>query len=361
MTVSQNIKPDRTENGHFMEDELYEAIRAMPKIELHRHLEGSVRLETLVDIARDYEIDVPLDVEELRPLVQVMPDEPRTFQNFLSKFGVLRHFFASTDIIYRITREAIVDAANDNVKYLELRFTPKALSNIVGCSSHEAVNIVCQTAESTAEEYGIMVRLIVSPNRHESVEIAAEAAEAAIDHRHMGVVALDVGGSEPGNPVYPFRQIFKRARAAGLRTTVHAGEWVGPESIWDAISNVNTDRIGHGIRVLEDEGIANILIDRGIVLEVCPSSNVDTGSHSTDLSTHPLPRLIDRGLQVTINTDDPLLFNISLTDELFRTVKHMALTLDDLKQHTILAAQSAFLPDSQRMALVKQFTEWLYP
>jgi len=332
----------------------------MPKIELHRHLEGSIRLQTLVEIAQEYELDLPYSVEALRPLVQVMPAEPRTFQNFLSKFGVLRHFFLSRDVIRRITREVVIDAAEDNVKYFELRFTPKALCNLVGCSAHEVVSLVCETVAETAAEYDIIVRLIVSPNRHESVEIAEEAAQAAIDHRHMGIVGLDVGGSEPGNPVYPFRNIFKRARAAGLFITVHAGEWAGPESVWDAISNIHTDRIGHGIRVLEDPGVAEVLIDRGIVLEVCPKSNIDTGSHPA-LETHPLPHLIESGLKVTINTDDPLLFNISLTDELVNSMEHLSLTIEDIKNHTMMAAESAFLPDSERAQLVRQFRQWLYP
>lgn len=359
--MSQNIKPGPNNRVHQEVNSLYDVVRAMPKIELHRHLEGSLRLSTLLDIAREYDIALPeYELEAVRPLVQVMPNEPRTWQNFMSKFGVLRQFFVSAEIIRRIAREAVIDAAEDNVKYLELRFTPKALGNIVQCSAHEVVNWVCQSVQETAAECNIQVRLIVSPNRHESVEDAEEAAQAAIDHRHMGVVAIDIGGKEPGHSIYPFRDVLRRARAAGLYVTLHAGEWAGPESVWDAVSSVTTERIGHGVRVLQDPGVVNVLIERGIVLEVCPSSNVDTGSQPS-LQAHPLPVLIGSGLKVTINTDDPLVFNVSLTDELVRAINHFSMSLDDIKQHTLLAAESTFLPDSEKAALVGQFRQWLFP
>lgn len=340
---------------------LYDTVLAMPKIELHRHLEGSLRLSTLLELARECDVDVPHDeIESIRPLVQVMPDEPNTMENFLGKFSVLRQFFLSSAVVERITREAVIDAANDHVKYLELRFTPKALCNISGCRTHEVVELVCQTAMQTAAEHDMTVRLIVSPNRHETVEDAMEAAEAAIACQHLGVVALDLGGKEPGCAVYPFRHVFQRARSAGLHITVHAGEWAGPESIWDALTSVQPERIGHGIRALQDPGVTNVLVDRGTVLEVCPSSNVDTGAQPS-MELHPLPDLIASGLKVTINTDDPLIFNISLTDELVRTIRHMSLTLEDIKRHTLLSAEAVFLPDSEKVSLIRQFKDWLEP
>lgn len=344
-----------------IDNELYETIRAMPKVELHRHLEGAIRVETLVDIAREHDFEMPeYTVEMLRPFVQMMPEEPRTMKNFLAKFTVLRQFLLSPEIIRRVTREAVIDAANDNVKYFELRFTPNALCNIIDWSAQDAVACVCETAAETADEYDIQVKLIVSMNRHESLEIGEAATAAAIAHRHMGIVGLDLGGNEVGHSAHVFRNVFNQARRAGLRVTLHAGEWQGAESVWDAIGNVGVDRVGHGIRVLEDEGVVNILVERGIVLEVCPTSNVDTGV-VPHLKSHPLPALLERGVKATINTDDPLMFNLTLTEELYRSVDQMGLTLDDLKRQTILAAESAFLPDSERESLVDQFQNWLYP
>ncbi len=361
--MAHQIRYPHNSKGHPPQDHhtpgsLYDVIHTMPKVELHRHLEGSLRIQTLIDIALAHKIE--LFGQDIRPLVQMMPDEPRNWQNFMSKFSVLRQFFVTPEIIRRITREAIEDAAEDNVKYMELRFTPRALSNVVHCETRDIVAWVCDAAAAAAAEYKIMVRLIVSVNRHESITIAEEAAQAAVDHRHLGVVGLDLAGIEAGHSAYLFRDIFRRARGAGLGITLHAGEWQGAESIWDAVSNVGTDRIGHGIRALEDPGIVNVLLERKIVLEVCPSSNVDTGAHP-DLASHPLRGLIASGLQVTINTDDPLVFDVTLTDELVRTVNSMQLTVEDLKRHTLVAVEAAFLPEAERQALLKRFNDWLYP
>lgn len=347
--------------GWQLTDSLYDIVHGMPKIELHRHLEGSLRLSSMVEIARDHGIEMPeYEVETLRPFVQMMPGEPRTWQNFLAKFRTIRQFFISPAIVRRITREAIIDAANDNIKYLELRFTPKALCNITKCSAHDAVGWVCDTVEETQKDLDIDVRLIVSMNRHESLEIAKDAIEAAIDHMHKGIVAIDLAGVETGHPAYPFRDLFQIGLDAGLNITLHAGEWEGAESVWDAISNVGTSRLGHGIRALEDPGVVNVLVEQGITLEVCPSSNVDSGVVS-DLASHQLPVLMASGLRCTINTDDPLVSGISLTDEIVRLIESLRFTLDDVKQMMMNSAHAVFIPDAERRRFVESFRQRLYP
>ncbi|MFW5708930.1 MAG: adenosine deaminase [Chloroflexota bacterium] len=344
-----------------MADELQQSIRALPKIELHRHLEGSVRLSTLVDIARKYGITMAeYEVDALRPLVQVMPDEPRTWQNFLAKFQTLRQFYLSADVIKRIAYESVVDAADDNVRYMELRFTPKALCAITKSAISDVVRWVCEAVQEATREHDIMVRLIVSMNRHESVQIGEMATRAAIDYMHMGVVGLDLAGIEAGYRAAPFRDIFRLGRDAGLRITLHAGEWAGPESVWDAIGNVGTDRIGHGIRSIEDSGVISVLKEREITLEVCPSSNVDSGVVA-DLGAHQLSALDAAGVMVTINTDDPMVSGITLSDELERVVRDLSMTIDDVKRLTMNAARAVFLPDSERQALVERFNRMLYP
>lgn len=335
-------------------------IKALPKIELHRHLEGSIRLTTMVEVAEQFGIEMPeYEVETLRPFVQVMPGEYRSDKTFLGKFKTIRQFFLSTDIIARMAREAVEDAANDNVKYMELRFTPKALCNICKCTPHEILSLVCDTVAAASADYGIQTRLIVSINRHEGFDIAEQALQAALAHRDRGVVGFDMGGDEAAFPASLFLDLFRRAKAEGMRITLHAGEWEGAQSVWDAVGNLGAERIGHGIKALEDPGVIAILAERGIVLEVCPSSNVDSGIVS-ELAVHPLPELVKNGVRVTLNTDDPLISNITLSDEIFRAVQHMGLTLDDVKQHTMIAANAAFLTREERAALVKQFHTWLY-
>lgn len=333
-------------------------VRALPKIDLHRHLEGAVRLPTLVEIARRHGIEMPeYDVETLRPFVQMMPGETRNHQHFLGKFHTLRQFFRSPDVIRRVTHEAVADAAADNVKYLELRFTPPALSNIMGCSYHDVIGWVCDAASDAAGDYAIQVRLIISMNRHESVEIGEQVLAAALAHRDRGVVAVDLAGNEDGYSARPFRKLFKRAKAEGLGVTIHAGEWAGAESVRYAVKYLNPDRIGHGVRAIEDPTLVDLLAKRRTVLEVCPSSNVDSGVVA-DWPQHPL-RELRRRVPVTINTDDPLVSGITLSDEIARAMTFLGLSLDDVKQHILTAAQVSFLPQDEREALVTQFAGWL--
>ncbi|MBZ0281471.1 MAG: adenosine deaminase [Anaerolineae bacterium] len=342
-----------------VDDALLNAVHTLPKIELHRHLEGSVRLETLVDIARDAGIEMPeYDIETLRPFVQMMPSEKRDHLHFLSKFHTLRQFFRSPEIIKRVAREVVLDCAADNIRYLELRFTPRALSSVMGCSYDEVIRWVCETASETAAENNMQVRFILSMNRHESLEIGQQVLQAAIDYRDLGIVALDLAGNEDGHPAAPFRDIFERARGEGLGVTAHAGEWDGTQSIRDAVEHLGAQRIGHGVRAFEDEQMIEWLIEHKTVLEICPTSNVHSGVVA-DWTAHPLQKLFNNHVLTTINTDDPLVSNITLSDEIARAVQYMGMTLADIKTQIRTAAAAAFLPDSDRAALVAKFDSWL--
>ncbi len=340
-------------------DGLLPTIHALPKIELHRHLEGAVRLETLVELAHEFNISPPEDgIDMLRPFVQMMPDETRNSQHFLGKFQTIRQFFLSPQVIKRVTREAVEDAAADNVKYMELRFTPRALSNILNCSYYEVIDWVCSTAAETAQEHDIQVRLILSMNRHESVEIGEHVLAAALEYRNQGVVALDLAGNEGGFPAKPFWKLFRRAKEFGLGITIHAGEWGGAANVREAVEKLHADRVGHGVRAVEDPELVDWLAERGTVLEVCPTSNVQSGVVS-DWSQHPLRNLVERQVLTTINTDDPLVSNITLTDEMVRVADDMALGIDSVKQQILVAARAAFLPPDERAALVAKFQDLL--
>jgi adenosine deaminase len=327
----------------------------MPKIELHRHLEGTLRLETMVDIALEHGIEMPeYDIENIRPFVQMMPGEPRTAQHFLSKFSMLRQFYRTTEIIQRITREIVEDAAKDNVRYMELRFTPMALCNITECSLEEIVPLVCDAGNEAAAKTGIIVRYIVSMNRHEPVSVGEPVLRAAINNQPKGVVGLDLAGNEAEFSCLPFRSLFQRAKAAGLGVTIHAGEWAGSSSVWDAIGNLAADRVGHGINVLEDPALVQVLADREIALEVCPTSNYLSGIVDS-LQEHPLKDLTRQHVLTTLNTDDPLLCNITLSDEIAVAVGQMGIPLDQIKEFMLQAARASFLPQSEREELIRQF------
>ncbi len=335
--------------------DLRQLLADLPKVDIHRHLEGSIRLNTLVEVAQQYALDLPArDAEGLRKYVQITPDSPSDSAHFLSKFAILRKFFCSPEVIQRIAREAVEDAAADNIKYMELRFTPKALAKQKDFSFADVVRWVCDGIRDGQAGRDIRVRLIVSMNRHESVAEGERAARVALDLRHKGIVGIDLAGQESGYPADPFFRLFAEAKQAGFGITVHAGEWSGPRNIRDAITIMGADRIGHGVRIVEDSKVAQIARDAGTAFEVCPTSNLHSGVVPTE-RFHPLRDMSDLGLKVTINTDDPAISNITLTDELLLATGPLGMTLDSVKQAIIQAAGSAFLPPAERTDLVAYF------
>ena len=342
-----------------LRETLLDVMQKIPKVELHRHLEGAMRIDTLLDIARKNDKELAdITLEQLRPYVQMVPGQPFSFQQFMSKFHVLRQFYNSPETIQRIAREVVIDAANDNIKYMELRFTPRALSNVLKCPFEDVMDWVCDSVNKTAETHDIDVRLIVSMNRHEGLDIAQEVLEVALAYRDRGVVGLDLAGLESGYSCKPFGPVFQRARSEGLFNTVHAGEWAGADSVSDAVDYLGATRIGHGIRSIEDHEVIAKLVNYGIVLEVCPTSNLHSGV-VRELEQHPLVDLYRAGVKTTINTDDPLISNISLTTELLDVMLLMKLSFDDMKQQIMNAVESAFLPDDEREPIVKKFQQWV--
>ncbi|MFN8379986.1 MAG: adenosine deaminase [Anaerolineae bacterium] len=335
------------------------SLGALPKIELHRHLEGSLRLSTLVELSSECDLPLPRTAEALRPLVQVVEGEPRSWDVFLSKFRTLRQFYLSEAIVRRLVREAVADAAVDEVRYLELRFTPVALANALSAPFASVIAWVCEESAAEAARHGIETRLIVSINRQEGHELGASVFDAAFDFTGQGVVAVDLAGREPDVDILPFGPLFERARSHGLGVTIHAGEWVGPESVRAALEVFAPERIGHGVRAAEDRALVRHLAHLGTVLEVCPSSNVDSGVTPT-FAQHPLPMLLHAGVRVTLNTDDPGISNLTLSEEFTRVREGLPVTDDDMNRMTVTAAEAAFLPAEQRHALVTAFRDrWM--
>jgi adenosine deaminase len=341
------------------DDQLYATLKALPKIDLHRHLEGSLRLETLAELAHEYDIDLPgHDLETLRSLVQVTDDDPDHL-SFLAKFKVLRRFFRSPEAIERMTYEAIADAAADNIVYLELRFNPVALANAMEYPLADVSDRVVAATERARHDFPIDVRLIVTLNRAEGPEVARKSLQVAVERMQQGIVGLDLAGDEVGYPAKPFLPVFREARRAGLNLTVHAGEWAGPENVREAIEVFDAERIGHGVRTVQDSSVVRLALERDIAFEVCVTSNMQTGVVRS-LSQHPLRDLYHLGLKTTINTDDPSISDITLTDEMVVVAQRLEMSLDDIKRNILNAAQAAFLPDGARCALVKRLTDALY-
>jgi adenosine deaminase len=328
-----------------------ENYRRFPKVELHRHLEGSLRLRTMLEVAEQHGITIPADVMRLKSLVTMQEEEGFSFQIFLSKFNTLRLFYRSPDIIHRITREAVEDAARDNVRYMELRFTPAALSRVERFPLHDVIDWVSTSARDAAAEYGILVRLIASVNRHESPELAEQVAWLAVEHRDDGLVGLDLAGNEAEFKSEPFYGLFREARQASLHITIHAGEWGPAANVREAIEELGAERVGHGVRVLEDSSTTGLARERGTAFEICITSNYQSGVISAP-EAHPLAKMLAAGLNVTINTDDPSVSRITLGHEYQVFCNELRIPEDRLKACILAAGKAAFLPEQDKENLV---------
>jgi len=323
-------------------------------VDLHRHLEGSLRLATLAEIAREHGIDLPgYDIEELRPLVTASGDEPG-FHSFLRKFEVLRRFYKTREAVERVGYEAVADAAVDNVRYLELRFNPVALARTQGFSLDDVTSWVCAAVDKAGADHGVLASLILQIGREEDLKTAEEIAAVALARRQDGVVGLDLAGDEVSFPADRFAAVFRSARRDGLSITVHAGEAGGAENVRQAIDVLGAQRIGHGLRTIDDEATIALVRSEGTTLEVCPTSNLQTGVVDGP-GSHPLPLLLDRGLRATINTDDPSVSDTTLTDEYMIAALAMDVTEEQIKQSILYAVQGSFQPQVERERMYEWF------
>jgi adenosine deaminase len=332
-------------------------LHQLPKVELHRHFEGSLRLETLVEIAREHDLDMPHTLEGLRPLVQVT-DDPPEMHAFLAKFNVLRHFYRSPEIIRRLAYEIVEDAAKDNVHYMELRFSPQALSRIRGFELEDATDWVIAAVEQAQKDYDIIVKLIVTLVRHEPVKQARHVAEIAFERHNQGIVGLDLAGDEINHSSLPYCEIFLDAKKQGMGVTIHAGEWLGAEEVRTAIERLGADRIGHGVNIVMDSEVVQLVRKHNVALEICLTSNMQTGS-IVRLPQHPIKDFLDMQVPVTLNTDDPTVSNITLTDEYQIALSQVGLSYRDLYRMMFTAVDTAFLSAREKEGLRQYFREHL--
>jgi len=333
-------------------------LHALPKVDLHRHLEGSLRLQTLTEIAQEYGIDLPsYDIEQLRPFVTVTSEEP-DFHRFLEKFRLLRRFYPNQAAVERIAYEAVADAAADNIKYLELRFNPVAQARVQGFSLDEVTTWVCSAVARAQRDLGVRTNLIIQIGRDESLDTASHIADVALAHRDDGVVGLDLAGDEVKYPARDFAQIFQRVRREGLHVTVHAGEAGGASNVREAIEVLGAQRIGHGMRTIENSQVVRLVREHGVTLEICPTSNLQTGAVRR-FGQHPLVDLLALGLRVTINTDDPSVSDTTLTDEYVAVMLAMGMTLEQIKRTIVTAAEGSFQPPAEQERLAEWFRKEL--
>lgn len=283
-------------------------------IDLHRHLDGSVRLETILDLGRRHGIPLPGDtLETLRPHVVVTTPQPGLVE-FLAKFRWMTAVLADYDACRRVARENVEDAQREGIRYIELRFSPLFMADAHNLDPSRVTAAVIEGVREGEETTGVKANLIGILTRTYGPVRARRELRALLDHKNE-ITALDLAGDEGNWPAELFIEHFKEGRDAGWQVTVHAGEAAGAQSIVTAVDQLGAIRIGHAVRAVEDEGVMDLLRERRIGIEANLTSNVQT-STVPDYASHPLRKFLEAGLLATINTDDPGISGIDLAYEL---------------------------------------------
>ncbi|MEX1246853.1 MAG: adenosine deaminase [Anaerolineales bacterium] len=321
-----------------------------PLIDLHRHLDGSLRLQTILDLGRQHNLDLPAwELESLRPHVQVT--EPQAgIMKFIEKFKWMIAVLADYDACRRVGYESVLDAKGEGIDYIELRFSPLFMAQQHGLDPSGVAEAVAAGVDQGALETGVKVNLIGILSRHFGAEMAMQELHALLAHRHQ-FVALDLAGDEANFPGLLFVEHFRLAREAGLQVTVHAGEAAGAESIWQAIRELGASRIGHATHALDDPVLIDYLVEHEIGVEVNLTSNVQT-STVPSYSAHPLKRLLEAGVLATINSDDPGISNITLPYEYEVAAPEAGLSQEQIFQVRQNALKTAFLTEAEKQDLL---------
>jgi len=326
----------------------------LPKTDLHVHLDGSVRPATLIDLALEYDRMLPAHDE--RTLADYMRvDDAQDLVDYLKRFDTTLAVMQWAPALERIAFELVIDAAAENVRYLETRFSP-VLNTREGLTMHGAVEAVLIGLRRGERETGTRTGVIICALRHMNPDTSLALARVAADFKGRGVVAFDLAGPERGFPPSAHRDAFRFASRANLAITVHAGEAFGPASIREAIHECRANRIGHGTRLLEDPELMAYVRDFRVPIEVCLTSNVQTRVAPT-FHEHPARRFFDAGVVTTLNTDNRLMSGTTVTDEFLRAHEHLGFTLDQLAHVALMGFESAFLPWAEKKSLLREVIE----
>ncbi len=333
---------------------LSEFIRRMPKVELHVHLEGSIQPETLLLLAERNHVALPYSTtKELKSWYTFT-----NFSHFIEIYLKISSCICTPDDIEFIAREFLRGQATQNIRYSEVTFTPYthfSLNKKIPFAEQFAA--LTRARDWAAKELGIGVGWVFDISRNvRPIEHAMTVADWAISGMKNGVVALGLGGPEVGNPPELFQAAFDHARAHGLSGVPHAGEISGAESVSAAVHLLHAKRIGHGVRCLEDDTLVTYLREKQIPLEICPTSNLCLGV-AASIENHPLPKLLAAGLYVTINSDDPPMFNTTLTDEYLKIVEAFDFDLETIERLAMNAVNASLLPRSRREVMARECGE----
>lgn len=332
----------------------HQQIRLLPKIDLHRHLDCSMRWSTLIEIATSLKLDFPQYPDQ--QLKHFLVTEPMVnLEAVLNKFLIAQKVLASEEILERLAYEVCEDAFNDGVRILELRYAPTFIadghSNLTFEKIHQAF---LKGIERAQKQMPMAVGLICILQRILPLDKTSKVTDFAIENKNT-FLALDLADNEEGFEPKPFAALFERARKAGLRTTIHSGEANNPKAaqwIRDSIEILGAERIGHGIQAIQDKKIIDLLIEKNVPLEVCPYSNYLTQAFKT-FETHPLRQLFDKGVSITLNSDDPGMFASTLSDDYYLAHRYQNFGLDDFAKCNANSYKYSFISEKEKSKVWK--------
>jgi adenosine deaminase/aminodeoxyfutalosine deaminase len=326
-------------------------IARIPKVELHLHLEGAVRPETLLELSQT-KSGLRQKVDEWIRERRAQHFRYGSFRQFLSAFGIVTLLLEKPEDYARATTRLLEWLADQNVKYAEIIFSAGVV--LWKKQSVEAVfEAVSGAAEETGPRTGVRVQWIFDAVRHFGLDQAREVLRWAAHYRSRGVAAFGIGGDEERGPAELFPDIFREARDWGLHTVAHAGEASGPASIRDTVELLGVERIGHGLTAIRDPQVMTLLRERQIPLEVCPTSNVATGLIPR-FEDHPLPKFLEEGLVVTLNSDDPAMFGTSLEGEFLEAARCFGFSRETVMSLALNAIRASFLDEAAKQNLQDQ-------
>jgi adenosine deaminase len=335
----------------------FELIHGLPKTDLHCHLDGSMRLDTILELAKKQQVKLPtFDKDGLFKLLYA-GDTCSSLDEYLRGFDITLSVMQTEESLERAAYELAVDAHSENVRYLEVRYCP-LLHTRAGMRPSQAVEAVVRGLRNAKRELGIRYGVILCAIRSQGPESSLRIAELCVAFKNRGVVGFDVAGSEVNNPAKLHRHAFQLVIDNNISCTAHAGESFGPDSVHQAIHKCGAHRIGHGTRLVENGDLLNYVNDHRIPLEVCPSSNLQTKAASS-WETHPVDFYVDYGLRVTINTDNRLITDTTVSKELWLCHKHYGWSLTQIKEVIIAGFKSGFMPYREKADLLAEIVREL--
>ena len=329
-----------------------EFLHKLPKTDLHLHLDGSVRLQTIMELAEKYKVTLPAqDLEGLRNYIVKTPEQCKSLEQYLQAFDVTLSVMQEPEALTRIAYELAQDCAEENVRYFEVRYSP-ILHQRRGHKLTTIVQAVLDGLQQAERDFNVRAGVILCGMRNLHTSVSMRLAELTIAFKNKGVVAFDLAGAESDYPAKKHREAFYLILNNNINCTAHAGESYGPESIHQAIHYCGAHRIGHGVRLKEDGDLLNYINDHRIPIECCLTSNLQT--HAIDsFDQHPIRFYFDYGLRVTVNTDNRLVSDTTMTRELEICADHLDFNAEEIRQLIINGFKSVFLPYHERVKLLE--------